>query len=146
MGLLPDRERSRRYDDLRREYTASMDEMSDREEKLKGLRKGLEELGSEFDVCSMQVERLIGEQVAAGSLPRHFDNDLYGIRLLREEQLLELDEEKDRLRLELDKIRGTMEKLDIEYARDICRLDEGLGKGAGPRALDRPEPADMHRR
>ena len=77
----------------------------------------------------MQVERLISEQVAAGSLPRHFDNDLYGIRLLREEQLLELDEEQDRLRLELDKIRGTMEKLDIEYARGIRRMDEGLGKG-----------------
>ena len=46
MGLLPERKRPRRYDDLRREYTASMDEMSDREEQLKGLRKGVEELGS----------------------------------------------------------------------------------------------------
>ena len=70
----------------------------------------------------------VGQRLSVRRIP--------GLRLLRlrqaevvEEQLLELDEEKDRLRLELDKIRGTMEKLDIEYARDIRRLDEGLGKG-----------------
>ena len=142
MGLLPERERLRRYDALRREYTASMDEMSDREEKLKGLRKGLEELGSEFDVCSMQVERLIGEQVAAGSLPRHFDNDLYGIRLLREEQLLELDEEKDRLRLEsAAPWRSWISSMPGISAAWMKALE----RAAAHRARDRPEPADMHR-